>query len=69
MRVAIIGGGAAGFFAAIAVAENYPTAEVVIIEKNKKIFIKSQNIWWRKMQCMQWRKINFKTSQSLSTRK
>lgn len=35
MRVAVIGGGAAGFFAAIAVKENYPSAQVVIFEKTK----------------------------------
>jgi predicted Rossmann fold flavoprotein len=40
MRVAIIGGGAAGFFAAIAVKENYPNAEVVLIEKSSKLLAK-----------------------------
>jgi predicted Rossmann fold flavoprotein len=34
MRVAIIGGGAAGFFSAIAVKENFSDAEVTIFEKN-----------------------------------
>ena len=34
MKVAIIGGGAAGFFAAINVKENYPDYEVVILEKS-----------------------------------
>jgi predicted Rossmann fold flavoprotein len=40
MRIAIIGGGAAGFFSAIAAKENYPKAEVVIFEKTKKILSK-----------------------------
>ena len=40
MRVGIIGGGAAGFFAAIAVKENYPQAKVVIIEKSTKLLSK-----------------------------
>lgn len=40
MKVAIIGGGAAGFFAAIAAKENYPDAQVVILEKTKKLLSK-----------------------------
>lgn len=40
MHVAIIGGGAAGFFSAITVKENYPQAEVVIFEKTKNILSK-----------------------------
>ena len=40
MKVAIIGGGAAGFFAAITVKENYPKASVVIFEKSKKVLTK-----------------------------
>lgn len=40
MKVAIIGGGAAGFFSAIAVKENYPDAEVIIFEKSQKILSK-----------------------------
>ena len=40
MRVAIIGGGAAGFFAAIATKENYPNAEVTIYEKSTKVLAK-----------------------------
>ncbi len=40
MRVAIIGGGAAGFFSAIAAKENHPKAEVTIFEKSKKILSK-----------------------------
>jgi predicted Rossmann fold flavoprotein len=39
-KVAIVGGGAAGFFAAIHVKENFPTAEVVIYEKSTKILSK-----------------------------
>ncbi len=40
MRVAIIGGGAAGFFAAIHVKKNYPHSEVIIFEKSKKLLSK-----------------------------
>ena len=40
MNVAIIGGGAAGFFAALAVKENFPTASVTIFEKSTKILTK-----------------------------
>lgn len=40
MKVAIIGGGAAGFFAAIAAAENFRNAEVVIFEKSRKVLSK-----------------------------
>ena len=40
MNVAIIGGGAAGFFAAIHVKINHPDARVVIIEQSKKTLTK-----------------------------
>lgn len=40
MKVAIIGGGAAGFFTAIHVKENYPHAEVTIFEKTTKTLSK-----------------------------
>lgn len=40
MNVAIIGGGAAGFFAAISVKENYPDAKVTIFEKSAKFLAK-----------------------------
>ena len=40
MRVAIIGGGAAGFFSAIHVKENFPNAEVSIFEKSRKLLSK-----------------------------
>jgi len=36
MKVAIIGGGAAGFFSAISAKTNHPTAEVVLLEKTDK---------------------------------
>jgi predicted Rossmann fold flavoprotein len=39
-KVAIIGGGAAGFFAAITTAETNPNLEVVILEKGKKVLQK-----------------------------
>ncbi|GAB5538978.1 MAG: NAD(P)/FAD-dependent oxidoreductase [Salibacteraceae bacterium] len=40
MRVAIIGGGAAGFFAAFSVKVHHPNAHVVIFEKSKKVLSK-----------------------------
>jgi len=40
VNIAIIGGGAAGFFSAITVKENYPDAHVVIFEKSKKLLAK-----------------------------
>jgi len=40
MKVAIIGGGAAGFFSAINVKENYPESEVVLLEKSQKLLTK-----------------------------
>ena len=40
MEIAIIGGGAAGFFSAIAAKENYPDANVVILEKSNKLLAK-----------------------------
>lgn len=40
MKIAIIGGGAAGFFSAIAAKENHPKAEVVLFEKTQKLLAK-----------------------------
>ena len=40
MEIAVIGGGAAGFFAAINAKENYPDAKVVIFEKSKQLLAK-----------------------------
>jgi len=40
MKIGIIGGGAAGFFSAIAAKENYPEARVVIFEKSHKLLSK-----------------------------
>ncbi|MFM7301057.1 MAG: aminoacetone oxidase family FAD-binding enzyme, partial [Crocinitomicaceae bacterium] len=40
IKVAIIGGGAAGFFSAITAKENNPNAEVVIYEKSTKLLAK-----------------------------
>lgn len=40
MRVAVIGGGAAGFFAALSVAEHHPSAHVVLFEKSGKLLSK-----------------------------
>jgi len=40
MKIGIIGGGAAGFFSAIAAKETYPHAQVVIFEKSRKLLSK-----------------------------
>lgn len=40
MKVAIIGGGAAGFFSAFSVKEHHPEAEVIIFEKSDKLLSK-----------------------------
>lgn len=40
MKIAIIGGGAAGFFSAITAKENHPNASVTIFEKSKKLLAK-----------------------------
>lgn len=40
MRIAVIGGGAAGFFSALSAKENHPEAEVVLLEKSKKVLSK-----------------------------
>lgn len=39
-KVVIVGGGAAGFFAAINIAENRPDVEVIIIEKSEQVLQK-----------------------------
>lgn len=39
-RIAVIGGGAAGFFSAIVAAECHPKAEVVLLEKSDKLLAK-----------------------------
>ena len=39
-KVIIIGGGAAGFFAAITIAETNPNLEVIILEKGKNVLQK-----------------------------
>lgn len=39
-NIAIIGGGAAGFFAAISAKKHYPEAEVIIFEKSDKVLSK-----------------------------
>lgn len=40
MKIGIVGGGAAGFFAAITVAEKAPDAEITILEKSSKVLSK-----------------------------
>ena len=40
MEIAIVGGGAAGFFSAISIKENYPAAGVVIFEKSENLLAK-----------------------------
>lgn len=39
-RAAVIGGGAAGFFAALSIREHHPQAEVVLFEKSNKVLAK-----------------------------
>lgn len=39
-HVAVIGGGAAGFFAALSAAQHHPNAEVVLFEKSNKLLAK-----------------------------
>jgi predicted Rossmann fold flavoprotein len=40
MKIGIIGGGAAGFFAAIQAQENYPESTVILLEKSNKLLAK-----------------------------
>jgi len=40
MRVIVIGGGAAGFFAAISAKQHHPDAEVLLLEKSNKLLAK-----------------------------
>jgi len=40
LKVAVIGGGAAGFFAALSAAEHHPSAQVVLFEKTAKLLSK-----------------------------
>ena len=40
MKVAIVGGGAAGFFAAFSVKEHHPESQVIIFEKSDKLLSK-----------------------------
>ena len=47
--VIIVGGGAAGFFAAINIAEQNPALKVAILERGKEGLAKSKNFWWRTM--------------------
>lgn len=40
MRIAVIGGGAAGFFAALSAKEHHPDAQVLLLEKSDKLLSK-----------------------------
>ena len=40
MKIAIIGGGAAGFFSALSVKQHFPMHEVIILEKTTKVLAK-----------------------------
>lgn len=40
MNIVIIGGGAAGFFAALSAKEHFPAATVTILEKSNKLLSK-----------------------------
>ncbi|MEN8853023.1 MAG: NAD(P)/FAD-dependent oxidoreductase [Candidatus Arcticimaribacter sp.] len=41
-KVAVIGGGAAGFFAALSVAEHHPSAQITLYEKSSKVLSKEK---------------------------
>ena len=48
LKVAVVGGGAAGFFAALSAAEHHPSAKVVLFEKTAsrmvaKLYAKTHN--------------------------
>ena len=43
-RVAVIGGGAAGFFAALSAAKHHPNAEVTLFEKSNKLLAKVKEL-------------------------
>ena len=40
MKIAIIGGGAAGFFSALSIKQHFPNHEVIILEKTTKVLAK-----------------------------
>lgn len=40
MKIVVVGGGAAGFFGSIAAAQNYPQANVILLEKSKQLLSK-----------------------------
>ncbi len=40
MKIAIIGGGAAGFFSALSIKQHYPNHDVIILEKTTKVLAK-----------------------------
>ena len=40
MKIAIIGGGASGFFSALSIKQHYPNHEVIILEKTTKVLAK-----------------------------
>ena len=44
MKVAVIGGGAAGFFAALSAKRHHSEAQVEILEKSDKILIKVEDV-------------------------
>lgn len=49
LHIAIVGGGAAGFFAAIAAKQNNPHTDITIFEKEPEGACQGGNHWWRKM--------------------
>ena len=50
-KVAIIGGGAAGFFAALSVAEHHPSAQITLYEKSSKVLSKVKVSGGGTLQC------------------
>ena len=45
LNIAVVGGGAAGFFAAIAAKQNNPEARVTIFERGQKVLAKVGDGW------------------------
>lgn len=67
ISIAIIGGGAAGYFAAIEAKRNCPTADITIFEKNPRMLAKVEITGGRAMQPYQLLPTNKRHKASLPT--